>query len=92
MKFVTDNHAKLDVLVGKWTTHIKMLGGDQDRNESHAEDVYRWMAGNRFLLHDVHAVMKDGEITGLEIISPCDRPGIFATRSYEVMEAFSTRR
>ncbi|PBB65931.1 hypothetical protein CK228_24660 [Mesorhizobium sp. WSM4312] len=77
------NLATLDVLVGGWNTTIKMLGSDDDGTLSHAEDVYRWMPGNRFLLHDVHAVLKDGEMTGLEIISPSGRPGEFATRSYD---------
>ena len=82
MKSDTSNYATLDILVGFWSTTIKMLGSDDDDAVVYADDVYRWMAGNRFLLHDLHAVLKTGEITGLEIISPTERPGIFATRSY----------
>jgi hypothetical protein len=81
--FATDNLAELELLVGEWITQIKMIGGEQNGAEYRAEDVYRWMAGKRFLLHDVHAVMKNGEMTGLEIISPCESRGTFTTRSYD---------
>jgi len=83
METAAANRATLNALVGVWSTTIRMLGRDEDGTEWHAEDVYRWMAGNYFLLHDVHAVMQSGAMTGLEIISPSERPGIFTTRSYD---------
>lgn len=45
-------------LVGRWATTITMLHPSEERGAIHrAVDSYRWLAGNKVLIHEVEAFM-----------------------------------
>ena len=55
---MTDIAELLAPLVGRWATTITMLHPDEERGTVYrAVDTYRWLPGEKVLIHEVEAMM-----------------------------------
>lgn len=64
------NMATLAPLVGKWATTITMRHPPEQKGQvHHAVDSYRWLAGERVLVHEVNAAMGGERVESLEVYS-----------------------
>ena len=55
----------LDIFEGYWDTRVTIIG---DRTDFGATDIYEWMPGGFFMLHNVEAQMGGQEVRTLEVI------------------------
>jgi hypothetical protein len=83
---------KLDVLVGKWVTELRLNDG-KSKTDFHiiGTDTYAWQAGKFFLVHDVDVSM-DGEAYQVtEFIGGYDKSSkSYPMRSFDSQGNFQT--
>lgn len=76
--------ARLDALAGTWSTRIIML----DKTGAEAEvfaatDIYRWMPGGHFLVHEVEAHMGGEPVRSMEITGIAADGETYVSRNYD---------
>lgn len=63
----------LEPLIGRWATTITMISPSEQAGETYrAVDTYRWMPGQKVVVHEVEARMGGKTSTSLEIYSQAD--------------------
>ena len=76
--------ARLDVLTGTWSTCITTLDDTgADAELFTAIDLYRWMPGGHFLVHNVEAHMGAEPILSMEIIGIAADGESYVSRNYD---------
>jgi hypothetical protein len=76
--------ARLNALAGHWSTRIVMLDDHgAEAEEFFATDIYRWMPGRHFLVHDVEAHMGGEPVRSMEIIGMATDGDSYVTRNYD---------
>jgi hypothetical protein len=76
--------ADLGIFVGTWNTTGEMLAtASQPATRLVATDTYRWLAGEKFMLHDVDARLGNDVSRLLEIIGWDEGQRRFTARSYD---------
>lgn len=74
--------AALQPLVGRWSTTITMLSPAEAAGQTHrAVDTYRWMPGEKILIHEVEARMGGDPITSMEVYS--ESGGQIVSRNFD---------
>ncbi len=74
--------AALKPLIGRWSTTITMITSAEEAGKTYrAIDTYRWMPGEKVLVHEVEARMGDDTINSLEIYTEAD--GEIVSRSFD---------
>lgn len=82
--FPNTTMARLDALAGTWSTRIVMLDrAGADAEVFTATDIYRWMPGNHFLVHDVEAHMGGEPVRSMEIIGIAADGETYVSRNYD---------
>jgi len=79
-----ENLARLDPLVGVWSTRGVVRGiGEAPPVTFEATDTYEWMAGGFFLLHHVEARIGGQDIRVLEIFGYDETRAAFWARAHD---------
>lgn len=64
---------QLQPLVGRWSTTITMIHPPEAKGRIyHAVDTYRWLPGDRVLVHEVQAHMGEDFVNSIEVYLPDD--------------------
>lgn len=74
-----NGHQQLEIFAGKWHT----TGRTVDGVEVNATDVYEWLPGGYFLLHQWHALMGENVSRGIEILGYDAEKQVFSSRFYD---------
>ena len=58
-----DRMDRFDIFIGVWNTHGQVLETDDTpAGTSWATDIYRWLPGRHFIVHDVDARFGDAAV------------------------------
>ena len=80
----TDRMSKMGIFIGTWNTTGEVL--ETDANPAGAlvaTDTYRWLPGNRFIVHDVDARFDSNPARSMEVIGFDPSKRQFFARSYD---------